>query len=66
VTIRLGRPIDMGAKALALEAVLAEGVEIGSVVNLLAPARPAVMTQEAAAAAATTTTTDPATETSGP
>jgi cell division protein FtsQ len=56
VTIRLGRPIDMSAKAMALEAVLAQGVEIGSVVNLLAPARPAVMTPGAAAAAATTTT----------
>ena len=55
VTIRLGRPIDMSAKALALEAVLAQGVEIGSVVNLLAPARPAVMTPGAAAAATTTT-----------
>lgn len=62
VTIRLGRPIDMSAKAVALEAVLAQGVEMGSVVNLLAPARPAVMTQQAAEAAATidtTTTTAP-------
>jgi hypothetical protein len=42
---------------MALEAVLAQGVEIGSVVNLLAPARPAVMTPGAAEAAATTTTT---------
>jgi cell division protein FtsQ len=57
VTIRLGRPIDMSAKAMALEAVLAQGVEIGSEVNLLAPARPAVMTPGAAEAAATTTTT---------
>jgi cell division septal protein FtsQ len=43
ITVRLGRPISMTAKAAALEAVLAEGVEIGSVVNLLAPARPAVL-----------------------
>jgi cell division protein FtsQ len=48
MTVRLGRPIDMTAKAVALEAVLARGVEAGSVVNLLAPARPAVLTQEAA------------------
>jgi len=57
VTIRLGRPIHMSAKASALEAVLAQGVEIGSVVNLLAPARPAVMIPGAAEAAATATTT---------
>ena len=59
LTIRLGRPIDMSAKAMALEAVLAQGVEVGSVVNLLAPARPAVMAPGAAEAAATTTTTAP-------
>jgi len=56
LSIRLGRPIDMSAKARALEAVLAQGVEMGSVVNLLAPTRPAVMTQAAQAAANTTTT----------
>ncbi len=56
VTIRLGRPIDMSAKAMALEAVLAQGIEMGSVVNLLAPARPAVMTPGAAEAASTSTT----------
>jgi cell division septal protein FtsQ len=43
ITVRLGRAISMAAKAAALEAVLREGVEIGSVVNLLAPARPAVL-----------------------
>ena len=61
--IRLGRPIDMDAKAVALQAVLARGVEIGSVINLLAPARPAVMTPGAAAeiAAGATTTTAAAT-----
>lgn len=66
VTIRLGRPIDMSAKAMVLEAVLAQGVEIGSVVNLLAPARPAVMTQEAADAIANPTTTAASTETTTP
>jgi hypothetical protein len=44
VSVRLGRPIDMTAKAAALEAVLAQGVEMGSTVNLLAPTRPAVLT----------------------
>lgn len=61
VMVRLGRPVDMTAKAFALEAVLAQGVEIGSVVNLLAPTRPAVMDSESAAAAAlgsTTSTTE--------
>jgi cell division protein FtsQ len=57
VTIRLGRPTDMTAKAMALEAVLTQGVEIGSVVNLLAPTRPAVMVHGAAEAAVTTKTT---------
>ena len=56
LAIRLGRPFDMSAKAVALEAVLAQGVEMGSVVNLLAPARPAVMAPGAAEAATTTTT----------
>ena len=55
LSVRLGRPVDMSAKAFALEAVLAEGVDAGSVVNLLAPARPAVMTQSAAMANTTTT-----------
>ena len=57
ITIRLGRPIDMSAKAMALEAVLAQGVEIGSVVNLLAPTRPAVLTPGAADAGFSSTTT---------
>jgi cell division protein FtsQ len=57
VMVRLGRPVDMTAKAFALEAVLAQGVEIGSVVNLLAPTRPAVLDPQSAAAAASATTT---------
>ncbi|MGH8928201.1 MAG: cell division protein FtsQ/DivIB, partial [Acidimicrobiia bacterium] len=55
--IRLGRPVDMRAKAVALEAVLAHGVEPGSLINLLAPTRPAVLTEAAATEAATSTTT---------
>lgn len=66
VTIRLGRPIDMSAKAMALEAVLAQGVEMGSVVNLLAPARPAVLAPGAAEAAASTTTIAPTATTIAP
>ena len=40
--IRLGRPVDMAAKAAALLAVLADGIPSGSLINLIAPARPAV------------------------
>jgi cell division septal protein FtsQ len=42
-TVRLGRPIEMEAKARALNALLAAGVEAGSTINLLAPTRPAVV-----------------------
>ncbi|NIA24183.1 MAG: FtsQ-type POTRA domain-containing protein [Gammaproteobacteria bacterium] len=42
VYVRLGAPVDMAEKAAALEAVLADGVPEGSVVNLIAPSRPAV------------------------
>ncbi|NOY55035.1 MAG: FtsQ-type POTRA domain-containing protein [Actinobacteria bacterium] len=42
VYVRLGAPADMAAKAAALEAVLADGVPEGSVINLIAPSRPAV------------------------
>jgi len=59
LSVRLGRPVDMSAKAVALEAVLAQGVESNSTVNLLAPTRPAVLTTEAAQALATTTTSIP-------
>ena len=41
--VRLGLPTDMAEKAAALQAVLEEGVAPGSVVNLVAPARPAVV-----------------------
>ena len=40
--IRLGRPVDMAAKAAALLAVLADGIPGGSLINLIAPAQPAV------------------------
>ncbi|MGQ0849459.1 MAG: cell division protein FtsQ/DivIB [Actinomycetota bacterium] len=43
IWVRLGRPVDMEAKARALNALLATGVEPGSTINLLAPARPAVV-----------------------
>lgn len=65
VMVRLGRPVDMTAKAFALEAVLAQGVSMGSMVNLLAPTRPAVMDPESAAAAASASTTS-TTEVVGP
>jgi cell division protein FtsQ len=41
--VRLGRPIDMEAKARALLALLAEGIAPGSTINLVAPTRPAVV-----------------------
>jgi hypothetical protein len=40
--IRLGRPVDMPAKAAALIAVLADDIPAGSSINLIAPTRPAV------------------------
>lgn len=40
--IRLGRPVDMAAKAAALVAVVTDGIPAGSSVNLIAPTRPAV------------------------
>jgi hypothetical protein len=43
VSVRLGRPVAMAAKAVALVAVLEEGVEDGSTIILLAPTRPAVI-----------------------
>ncbi|HSL25555.1 MAG TPA: FtsQ-type POTRA domain-containing protein [Acidimicrobiia bacterium] len=45
LTVRLGRPADMEAKARALEAILVAGVANGSTINLLAPTRPAVLDQ---------------------
>jgi hypothetical protein len=40
--VRLGRPIDMEAKARALTALLARGIEAGARISLIAPTRPAV------------------------
>ena len=41
-TILLGRPADMAAKAAAVEALIATGIEPGSRVDVTAPLRPAV------------------------
>jgi hypothetical protein len=46
--VRLGRPVEMEAKARALVAVLAEGIPFGSTINLVAPTRPAVVPAESA------------------
>lgn len=43
LTIRLGRPTDMEAKARALEVVAADAPEPGSEITLIAPDRPAVL-----------------------
>lgn len=43
LTIRLGRPTDMEAKARALEVVVADSPEPGSEITLIAPDRPAVL-----------------------
>lgn len=40
--VRLGRPVDMEAKARALTALLARGIEAGASISLIAPTRPAV------------------------
>lgn len=40
--VRLGRAVDMAAKALTLEAVLAPGQPEGATITLIAPSRPAV------------------------
>ncbi len=40
--VRLGRAVDMRAKAATLAAVLAEGQPEGAVITLIAPSRPAV------------------------
>ena len=42
VSVRLGSPLEMAAKAKALEALLETGVPDGAVINLIAPSRPAV------------------------
>ena len=41
--VRLGLPTEMTEKASALLAILDEGIPLGSVVNLVAPTRPAVV-----------------------
>ena len=41
--VRLGRPTEMKEKASALMAILDEGIPVGSVINLVAPTRPAVV-----------------------
>jgi len=43
MVVRLGLPIEMEAKAAALLAILEEGVPAGSLINLVAPTRPAVV-----------------------
>lgn len=43
MTIRLGRPTDMEAKARAFEVVAADALEPGSEITLIAPDRPAVL-----------------------
>ena len=43
MVVRLGLPTEMQAKAAALLAILDEGVPAGSVINLVAPTRPAVV-----------------------
>lgn len=40
--IRLGRPVDMEAKARALDALLGRGIADGAAISLVAPTRPAV------------------------
>lgn len=40
--VRLGRPIEMTAKALTVTSLLAEDLEPGSIVNVIAPTNPAV------------------------
>ena len=42
LAVRLGRPVEMAAKAAVLAALVEEGVEPGSVVHLVTPRRPAV------------------------
>jgi cell division septal protein FtsQ len=42
VSARLGSPLEMSAKARALQAVLDSGVPPGTMINLIAPSRPAV------------------------
>ncbi len=41
--VRLGRPVDMAMKAAVLESLIAQGLEPGAFVDLIAPSRPAVL-----------------------
>jgi cell division protein FtsQ len=43
MNVRLGLPTEMKEKAAALMAILDEGIPAGSVINLVAPTRPAVV-----------------------
>ena len=43
MSVRLGLPTEMKEKAAALVAILEEGIPPGSVINLVAPTRPAVI-----------------------
>lgn len=43
--VRLGRPVDMAAKAASLRAVLAEGPPTGTVIVMIAPERPTLQPQ---------------------
>lgn len=42
IDVRLGRAVDMEAKAHALEALISEGIESGSTIHLVSASRPAV------------------------
>lgn len=42
----LGRPVDMATKAMVVAGVLADGVEPGATINVVAPLRPAVTNPE--------------------
>lgn len=49
--VRLGRGVDMTEKARSLEALLSESLPKGSVIVLIAPTNPSVLTPQGAAAA---------------
>jgi len=42
-TVRLGRPVDMEAKAAVLAAVLDQGIDPDAAIDVIAPSRPAVL-----------------------
>lgn len=42
IMVVVGRPTDMAAKAAAVEALIATGIERGSRIDVTAPLRPAV------------------------